>query len=31
MNLNTKKNTCFIYKNDLKFNNTIDIECTEFE
>jgi len=26
-----KKNTCFIYKNDLKFSNEINLEDTEFE
>lgn len=26
-----KKNTCFIYKNDLKFNNEINMEDSEFE
>lgn len=26
-----KKNTCFIYKNDLKFNDNIDLENSEFE
>ena len=26
-----KKNTCFIYKNDLKFNDEINLEDTEFE
>lgn len=26
-----KKNTCFIYKNDLKFNEDINIEDSEFE
>lgn len=25
------KNTCFIYKNDLKFNENIDMESSEFE
>ena len=28
---NTKKNTCFIYKNDLKFSNEINLEDTEFD
>lgn len=27
----TNKNTCFIYKNDLKFNNEIDLQTSEFE
>lgn len=31
MSLQPKKNTCFIYKNDLKFNNEINIEDSEFE
>ena len=32
MNYKTnKRNTCFIYKNDLKFNNEINMEDTEFE
>lgn len=26
-----KKNTCFIYKNDLKFSNEINLEDTEFD
>lgn len=29
--MSEKKNTCFIYKNDLKFNEKIDLESTEFE
>jgi len=28
---NLKKNKCRIYKNDLKFNETIDLETTEFD
>ena len=31
MTLNSKKNTCFIYKNDLKFSNELNLEDTEFE
>lgn len=32
MNYNTnKRNTCFIYKNDLKFNDEINLEDSEFE
>jgi hypothetical protein len=32
MNYDTnKRNTCFIYKNDLKFNNEINLEDSEFE
>jgi hypothetical protein len=32
MNYETnKKNTCFIYKNDLKFSNEINLEDSEFE
>ena len=32
MSCNTnKKNTCFIYKNDLKFNDEINLEDSEFE
>ena len=31
MTTNYKKNTCFIYKNDLKFNNNINLEDSEFE
>lgn len=27
----SKKNTCFIYKNDLKFNNEINLEDSEFD
>lgn len=27
----SKKNTCFIYKNDLKFSNEINLEDSEFE
>ena len=30
MNLK-EKNTCFIYKNDLKFNESIDMDGSEFE
>lgn len=30
-NSNNEKNTCFIYKNDLKFNENLDIESSEFE
>lgn len=30
-NKNKEKNTCFIYKNDLKFNENLDIESSEFE
>lgn len=26
-----KRNKCFIYRNDLKFNNQLDIEATEFD
>lgn len=29
--MSIKKNTCFIYKNDLKFNDKIDIGSSEFE
>lgn len=28
---NKNRNTCFIYKNDLKFNDDLDIESSEFE
>lgn len=28
---NLKRNKCFIYKNDLKFNESIDLETSEFE
>lgn len=31
INLKNKKNTCFIYKNDLKFNDEINLENSEFE
>lgn len=32
MNYSTnKRNTCFIYKNDLKFNNEINLQDSEFE
>jgi len=31
MSYSTKKNTCFIYKNDLKFSNEINLEDSEFE
>lgn len=27
----SKRNTCFIYKNDLKFNDELDLEQSEFE
>lgn len=31
MNLKTKRNPCYIYKNDLKFNENINMEESEFE
>lgn len=31
MSLKKGKNTCFIYKNDLKFNSQLDIESSEFD
>jgi hypothetical protein len=31
MDINEKKNTCYIYKNDLKFNDKINMDESEFE